>query len=141
MGKIQVESHSKLGIDYLKASKLIDRSPRAFMKAQDVLVAARKFRTNRGWFVSDRRKAEVMAIALRELSVALMTENFWDASFKENRVTKASLLFAYFTRFAEAFPDWRPEYQILDKTIPMIVDDITPLTWSTPPEKSGDYPR
>jgi hypothetical protein len=132
MEKIQIEGRSTLGIDYLKASRLIDRSPQAFMKAQDVLVAAKKFRTNRGWFVSDQKKATVMAAALGALSAQLVEDKFWDPCLGEDQVTKASQVFAYFTCFAEAFPDWDPEYGLLNRTISLIIDGTTPLTWTPP---------
>lgn len=99
----------------------------SFRKAQDVLVAMKKLNKGGGWFVSERTRIKNAQNEIYLLARALKSEGFndlpavLDASGKTSGVlTPKESVFVFMNFFAQAFPNWRPEYEALNGFVPQL---------------------
>jgi hypothetical protein len=116
------------GTTNLQAVQLLQENfPTSFRKAQDVLVAVKKMRSGGGWFSSANSRIRQAQEEVYLLERALRNEGFCSLPAMLGAVgkTEGSLdpkeaIFLFMNYFAQAFPNWRPEYQELNKFVPQL---------------------
>lgn len=102
--------------DAEKAAVLALSTPTAFQVSQNLMVAAEKFRNNKGGLFSLRKsRIKNLQALIYELSRALRTDGF-STNFQAESDTE--ILFIYLSAFSDAFPNWQPEYETLNRFIP-----------------------
>jgi hypothetical protein len=113
--------------NYQAASELQSAFPLSFRKAQDVLVAVKKMRQGSGWFSSENvriRKAqeEVYALAhsLRREDFCSLPAMLSAAGKTKGELTNQESVFVFMNFFAQVFPNWRPEYEALNRFVPQL---------------------
>ncbi|MBN8964645.1 MAG: hypothetical protein J0H89_04530 [Rhizobiales bacterium] len=94
--------------------RLEQRTPRSCTKARDVLVAARAY-------ADPAQAAEARAASMQDLQQRI--RDLRDSLVAENYVPRPylpaiELLFAFFSDYSDAHPDWRHEYSTLNRVIP-----------------------
>ena len=102
--------------DARMAEYLTDRAPRAFRHAQNVLLAAQKYRNRSGGiFSSDHSRFRRLEKAVGQLHSALIQEDYFsvNAEFSESE-RDVALVVDFLSAFSDAFPNWQEEYQLLN---------------------------
>jgi hypothetical protein len=111
-----------------QAVKLLQEGfPTSFRKAQDVLVAVKKMKSGGGWFSSANLRIRKAQEEVYLLERALRNEGFCSLPAMLSAVGKSGgsldakeAIFLFMNYFAQAFPNWRPEYQELNKFVPQL---------------------
>lgn len=117
MNSIRIHPHGTGRVtDPLAVQQLKDLTPHSFRKAQDVVVAAKKYVKKSGVFSSERSRLQKMQTECYELSKALKVDNF----LPEERQSKGEAWVAveYLTLFSDTYPNWQEEYEALNRWIP-----------------------
>lgn len=116
MDGIRIHPAGSQVADAEKAAVMATSHPAAFRLAQDLLVAAKKFREGKGGIFSSRRsRIRKLQQLVYELRDALTESNY---SQVRSEKSQATILFAYLSEFSDAFPNWQPEYETLNSFIP-----------------------
>jgi hypothetical protein len=94
--------------------RLEQRAPQSCKRAHDVLVAAKAY-------ADTTQTAEARAASMQDLQRRI--GDLRDSLAAENYVPRpylpaAELLFAFFSDYSDAHPDWRHEYSALNRIIP-----------------------
>ncbi len=100
--------------DSAVVKQLKSSTPLSFRKAQDTVVAAKKYLKKSGFFSSERSRMQEMQSECYELVKSLKQENF----LAEENKKEAELIVEYFSLFSDAYPNWQGEYQVLNRLIP-----------------------
>lgn len=101
--------------DLQRAQRLEQLTPLSSRKAQDVLVAAKKYVDGPGFFRSRKFLIKNLQQEIYALRDTLLEESYRpDVSNKS-----ADLLCSYLSEFSDAYPNWQREYEALNKFIPM----------------------
>jgi len=99
-----------------KAQSLLALAPLSFRKAQDVLVAAQKYINKSGFFSSEKSRLKNFQLECYELNRALKADGFMS---KEREAKDEVFVFTeFFSLFADAFPNWQNEYELLNRFVP-----------------------
>ena len=93
--------------------------PTAFPQAQNLLVAVEKYNKGDSLFSSGRSKLQKAQNGIYQLERCLVA----DGQYRSD-LSSAENLFQFLTAFAVAFPNWQPEYETLNKLIPLCVDRL-----------------
>lgn len=99
--------------DYTAAKHLRELAPNAFRKAQDVLVAARKYAKGSGWFSSERSRLQRFQHETYELGKALDRDGYARPGEKP-----PDKVFRFMNEFSRVFPNWQEEYKLLNRFVP-----------------------
>jgi hypothetical protein len=113
--RIRIHQAGTAVTDQLVVNELMREAPKAFRKAQDVLVAAEKYANKSGFFSSERSRLQKLKNECYELSRALAADGFLASQHSRNEL---SVLIEFLSRFSDAFPNWQKEYDILNRHIP-----------------------
>jgi hypothetical protein len=116
------------GVTNYKAAEMLQGGfPRSFRKAQDVLVAVKKMRSGGGWFVPENVRIKRAQEEIYGLAHTLEAEGFCDlpAILTEAGKTGSTLsaqesIFVFMNFFAQVFPNWRPEYETMNRFVPQL---------------------
>jgi hypothetical protein len=110
------------------AQRLEQRTPESSKRAHDVLVAAKAYADEAQSPVPQPESSQNLRQMLYELRDCLMAERY----APRRKLSDAELLFAYFSDYSDAHPNWRHEYSALNRIIPKYFPaDRTPDTAST----------
>lgn len=104
--------------DAEKAKILAASAPVAFRKAQDVLVAAKKYINKSGLFSTERSRVQKFQSECYELARALKFDEFM--SNERTQKGEAFVFIEFFCSFSDAFPNWQKEYEALNRFVPLI---------------------
>ena len=104
--------------NYEAARRLSGKTPSAFLRGQDLLVAAKKYVAGPRLFRSQRFLIENLQTKIYDLRRALAADGYQPAL--QRQPTK--LLFAYMSEFSDVFPNWQKEYAALNEFIPLCLD-------------------
>lgn len=90
-------------------------TPRAFRKAQDLIVATAKFVKKSGFLSTERSRLQKV-----QSEFYLLREALREDKFMENEREKGDfIVIKYLSLFSDAFPNWQEEYETLNRLIPM----------------------
>lgn len=111
-----------------EVSKVLEQSfPVSFRKAQDVLVAIKKMKSGGGWFSSSNQRIRKAQEEVYTLERALRSEDFFDLPANidavgrtQGELTPQEAIFLFMNYFAQAFPNWRPEYEEMNRFVPQL---------------------
>ncbi|MEC9245308.1 MAG: hypothetical protein VYB05_11100 [Pseudomonadota bacterium] len=101
------------------AEFLAARAPRAFRHAQNVLVAAQKYRNRSGgFFSSDRSRLQRLENEIGRLLGALIAEGYYSVNAQlSERDSGVALIVDFMSAFSDAFPNWQKEYQLINAVL------------------------
>lgn len=114
MKKIRIQPAGRV-TDQAAVKVLAARYPSSFRKAQDVLLAARKYKNKSGLFSTDRSRVQSLQAECYQLERALESDGV--AILYEGR---ADALIDFLSLFSDAFPNWQLEYETLSDFIPQV---------------------
>lgn len=112
-------------------------APMAHRRAQDVLVAAKKVIQKKGLFSSERSRVTNLIEALRSLHLALDQDGYANVAGSSSGKAR---MFAFFNRFARAYPNWQAEYSLLNRVIPHLFQDESEHQTAWPVRSSTGSP-
>lgn len=115
--KIRIHPPGKQITDPEVVEKLTSHAPLATRKAQDVLVAAKKYVNKSGFFSSERSRLQKLQSVCYELDRALNEDGFMLNEMNEKG--KAFVVIEFLSLFSDAFPNWQKEYEVLNRFVPM----------------------
>ena len=95
-------------------SQLEQCTPRSSRKAQDVLVAAKRYLAGPTLFKTRGRLIKNLQKSIYELKNALLEEKYQIGANSRH----VDLLFSYLSEFSDACPNWQAEYSLLNRFIP-----------------------
>lgn len=104
--------------DNAKAQALAAMAPVSFRKAQDVLVAARKYVNKSGFFSSERSRTQTFHAECYEPVRALKFDKFMSEEIAQKG--EPFVFIEFFSSFSDAFPNWQKEYEALNRFVPLI---------------------
>ena len=99
--------------DWELVNQLTQITPLAFRKAQDVVVAAKKYVAGPG--LPERSLIQRLQKEVYELHKALIEDNYKPTL----NASPVEFLFSYISEFSDAFPNWQREYDALNRFIPL----------------------
>jgi hypothetical protein len=102
-------------IDHQLASRLEELTPRSSRKAQDLLVAAKRYIAGPGFLRSRRSLIQNLQKEIYALKEALLEEEY----AVQLKSSSAELIFSYLSEFSDAYPNWQREYAELNRFVPM----------------------
>lgn len=116
MDEIRVYPPGARVTDTAVAEYLARETPKSFSAAQNLLVAAEKYRLRKGGiFSSQKARIQKLQDSVYALQKALKDDRYAEGvSFEREE----KMVFEYLSRFSAAFPNWQPEYEALNKFIP-----------------------
>lgn len=114
--KIRIHPPGQQITDPEAVETLTSYVPSGFRKAQDVLVAAKKYTNKSGLFSSERSRLQKMQSECYELARALKQDGFM--SDELNQKGEEYVLIEFLSLFSDAFPNWQKEYETLNRFIP-----------------------
>ena len=103
--------------DECLASHMERATPRSYRKAQDVLVAAKKYVAGPAFFRSRKHLIQTLQTEIYKLKDALLEEDYKP----ELKYSSTELLFSFLSEFSDAYPNWQKEYAALNGFIPRCV--------------------
>lgn len=92
--------------------------PASFRKAQDVLVAARKYINKSGLFSTERSRLQQLQSECYELVRAMESDGY--LSGERTQEHEAFAFIEFFGLFSDAFPNWQKEYEALNRFVLLI---------------------
>lgn len=114
ISSIRIHASGQGRITDVKAVKsLLNLTPRAFKKSQDLLVATKKYLKKSGLFSNETKRMQKIQSEYYSLLKALEQDDF----IKENE-DKKQKAYEYLSLFSDAFPNWQNEYETLNRYIP-----------------------
>lgn len=113
----KIRIHRRRITDPEAVEKLTSHAPASFRKAQDVLVAAKKYVKKSGFFSSERSRLQKMQFECYELRRALEQDGFMMKELNQKR--EVYVLIEFLSLFSDAYPNWQKEYDTLNRFIPM----------------------
>lgn len=120
MREIEIDYRSGLATNTEQALLLSRMAPTAHRVGQDVLVAAKRVLRKQGLFSTERSRLENLVKTLVNLNTALERDSYSDVLLDLTSGTDRDRIFVFFNRFARAYPNWQPEYELLNEVIPKI---------------------
>ena len=120
--RIRIHQPGTAYTDPLVVDELTRKAPTAFRKAQDVLVAAKKYDEKSGLFSSERSRLQKMQNECSELARALRSDGF--LASERNSRGEFYVLVEFLSLFSDAFPNWQKEYKILNQYLPLFFRGI-----------------
>ncbi len=114
MSRMQIVPPGTAVTNNVLAAELRAAAPRSVLKAQDVLVAAKKYANGGGWFSSEKSRLQRMQQEVYALGRLLEQEGYGGGV-----PTRMARVFAFLNQFSQAFPNWQREYEVLNKFAPM----------------------
>ncbi len=116
--KIHIYARGTRVTDPDKAVMLSIAAPLSFRKAQDVLIAAKKYINKSGFFVSEKTRIQRLQSECYELVAALNADNFMTDEMK--KYGNEFAVIEFFSLFSDVFPNWQKEYEALNDFVPRI---------------------
>jgi hypothetical protein len=115
--QIRIHPPGQRTTDHDAVRSLSIHAPLATRKAQDVLVAAKKYVEKSGFLSSERSRIQKLQAECYELSSALEEDGF----MREEAAEKGSayVVIEFLSMFSDAFPNWQREYESLNRLIPL----------------------
>ena len=104
--------------DNAKAQALAAIAPASFRKAQDVLVAARKYVNKSGFFSTERSRTQTLQAECYNLVRAPRADEFMSEEMAQKG--ECFVFIEFFSLFSDAFPNWQQEYGALNRLAPLI---------------------
>ena len=104
--------------DNAKVQALTAMAPVSFRKAQDVLVAARKYANKSGFFTSERSRVQTLQAECYEMVRALRSDQFMPEEME--RKGEVFVFVEFFSLFSDAFPNWQKEYDAVNRFVPLV---------------------
>lgn len=92
--------------DEMASENLRSTTPRAFRKAQDLIVATAKYVKKSGFLSTEKSRLLKVQSEFYLLRKALKEDGFMETEIK------------YLSLFSDAFPNWQQEYEALNRLIP-----------------------
>ena len=109
------------------ASMLRTSFPTAYRKAQDVLVAIKKKNAGGSIFYPANARIRNAQAAIYELNNALKYDGFDTLPANlgltgrtTGKLSQAETIFIFMNFFAQAYPNWRPEYEEMNRFVPQL---------------------
>lgn len=102
--------------DKHKVNILLNENPEAFAIAKKILVTTEKYRKGGGWFSSKKKKRKKLKDQIYKLENELRTNRSLNLQMDVEGPSNA--IRQYFSRISDAYPNWQPEYKILNEFIP-----------------------
>ena len=115
--RIRIHQSGSAVTDANAANLLAGSAPTAFRKAQDVLVAAKKYIEKSGIFSSERSRLQKLQSECYDLSRALRSDGFMAS--ERTRRGETFVLIEFLSSFSDSFPNWQKEYELLNRYIPL----------------------
>lgn len=132
--EIEIDDSRHSVTDSGEVQRLANMAPLAHRAAQDVLVAAEKVIHKKGFWSTEQSRITNLVKALYKVHFALDEDGFPVAA--EHNIGRARM-FAFFNRFARAYPNWQAEYALLNRVIPNMYEEEA-VTPAPPPRQSVD---
>lgn len=114
---IRIHSQNTRTTDNAKVQVLAAMAPASFRKAQDVLVAARKYVNKSGIFASERSRVQALQAECYEMRRALRLDQFMSKEIDQKG--DAFVFIEFFSLFSDAYPNWQKEYDALNRFAPL----------------------
>lgn len=102
--------------DQAASQNLYSQTPHSFRKAQDLIVAASKYIKKSGFFSTEKSRLRKVQTSFYSLQKALKEDGFLEQNRNENG--DVWIIVEYLSLFSDAFPNWQPEYEVLNRLIP-----------------------
>lgn len=102
--------------DQIASKSLKSQAPHAFHEAQDLVVATSKYIKKSGLFSTEKSRLLKIQSSYYRLKKALRDDNFLEQEVDKKGSTWITV--EYLSLFSDAFPNWQPEYEILNRLIP-----------------------
>jgi|GEM_PF-846427 hypothetical protein len=102
--------------DKQKVNSLLNNNPHALGIAKKILVTTEKYRKGGGWFSSKKRKEEKLKELIYKLENTLRANRSINMQMEVEGPPNA--IIQYFSQISDAYPNWQPEYKILNEFIP-----------------------
>lgn len=112
--------------DKQKVESLLNNNLKAFGIAKKILVTTEKYRKGGGWFSNKKRRGQKLQKQIYKLEEALRGSprpGMVDIELKSRNMkmdieTPVGTIIDYFSEVSDAYPNWQPEFKILNKFIP-----------------------
>jgi hypothetical protein len=91
-------------------------TPHALRKAQDLVVATSKYRKKSGLFSTEKSRLIKVQHSFYDLQRALIEDGFLEQ--KRDKNGDIWITIEYLSLFSDTFPNWQPEYEVLNQLIP-----------------------
>lgn len=127
--EIRIHPIGERTTDYEFAEMISRVYPLSFRKAQDVLVATRKYVYKKGLFSTESSRIKNLQTECYELMQTLKKDfeeesaGFRDEEWREKRGTKEHF-YSFLSSYSDAFPNWQEEYSALNRLIPQFFEDL-----------------